>query len=56
MKNLYLLLVFVFVSGLNFAQSDFEIKQNFMSKYKQIEELIEYADDEAKCTTIAGQI
>ena len=56
MKNLYLLLVFVFVSGLNFAQSDFEIKQNFMSKYKQIEVLIEYADDEAKCTTIAGQI
>ena len=56
MKNLYLLLVFVFVSGLNFAQSDFEIKQNFMSKYKQIEVLIEYADDEAKCTSIAGQI
>jgi len=56
MKNLYLLLVFVFVSGLNFAQSDFEIKQNFMSKYKQIEVSIEYADDEAKCTTIAGQI
>lgn len=56
MKNLYLLLVFVFVSGLNFAQSDFEIKQNFMSKYKQIEVSIEYADDEAKCTSIAGQI
>ena len=56
MKNLYLLLMFVFVSGLNFAQSDFEIKQNFMSKYKQIEVSIEYADDEAKCTTIAGQI
>jgi len=56
MKNLYLLLMFVFVSGLNFAQSDFEIKQNFMSKYKQIEVLIEYADDEAKCTSIAGQI
>ena len=48
--------MFVFVSGLNFAQSDFEIKQNFMSKYKQIEVSIEYADDEAKCTTIAGQI
>ena len=56
MKNLYLLLMFVFVSGLNFAQSDFEIKQNFMSKYKQIEVSIEYADDEAKCSTIAGQI
>ncbi|MFA6980239.1 MAG: hypothetical protein WC209_13045 [Ignavibacteriaceae bacterium] len=56
MKNLYLLLVFIFVSGLNFAQSDFEIKQNFMNKYKQIEVSIEYADDEAKCTTIAGQI
>lgn len=48
--------MFVFVSGLNFAQSDFEIKQNFMSKYKQIEVSIEYADDEAKCSTIAGQI
>ena len=56
MKNLYLLLVFIFVSGLNFAQSDFEIKQNFMNKYKQIEVSIEYADDEAKCATIAGQI
>jgi len=56
MKNLYLLLMFVFVSGLNLAQSDFEIKQNFMNKYKQIEVSIEYADDEAKCTTIAGQI
>ena len=48
--------MFVSVGGLNFAQSDFEIKQNFMSKYKQIEVSIEYADDEAKCTTIAGQI
>jgi len=56
MKNLIFWLMFVSVGGLNFAQSDFEIKQNFMSKYKQIEVSIEYADDEAKCTTIAGQI
>lgn len=56
MKKLYLLLMFVFVSVLNFAQSDFEIKQSFMSKYKQIEISIEYADDEAKCNSIVGQI
>jgi len=56
MKKLYLLLMFVFVTGLNYAQSDFEIKQNFMNKYKQIEISIEYADDEAKCNAIVGQI
>jgi uncharacterized protein YigA (DUF484 family) len=56
MKTLMLLLTLLFVSGLNYAQSDFEIKQNFLVKYKQIEVTIEYADDEAKCNTIAGQI
>ena len=56
MKKLYLLLMFVFVTGMNFAQSDFEIKQSFMNKYKQIEISIEYADDEAKCNAIVGQI
>lgn len=56
MKNLYLLLMFVFVSGLNFAQSDFEIKQSFLNKYKQIEVSIEYANNAEDCAGIAGQI
>ncbi len=40
----------------SFAQTDFEIKQNFLSKYKQIETSIEYANNEADCATIAVQI
>ena len=56
MKTLLLFVVFSFLSGLNFAQSDFEIKQNFLTKYKQIEVSIEYANDAAECTGIAEQI
>lgn len=48
--------MYVFVSGLIFAQSDFEIKQSFLSKYKQIEVSIEYANNAEDCAGIAGQI
>lgn len=56
MKTLLFFVMLSFLSGLNFAQSDFEIKQNFLSKYKQIEVSIEYANDAAECTGIAEQI
>lgn len=46
----------VFINGLNFAQSDFEIKQSFLNKYKQIEVSIEYANNTDDCAGIAGQI
>jgi len=56
MKTLLIIVMFCLVNGLNFAQSDFEIKQNFLTKYKQIEISIEYANNEADCASLAGQI
>jgi len=56
MKTLSILMMISFMSAFNFAQSDFEIKQNFLNKYKQIETSIEYANNDADCSVIAGQI
>lgn len=56
MKTLLFFTLLVFLNGLNFAQSDFEIKQSFLTKYKQIEVSIEYASDAAECSGIANQI
>ncbi|MFA6597367.1 MAG: hypothetical protein WCS69_06570 [Ignavibacteriaceae bacterium] len=56
MKTLLFFVMLSFLSGLNFAQSDFEIKQSFLTKYKQIEVSIEYANDATECTGIAEQI
>ena len=56
MKTLLIIVMFSLINGLNFAQSDFEIKQNFLTRYKQIEISIEYANNEADCVSLAGQI
>jgi len=56
MKTLLLVLMLSLLSASNFAQSDFEIKQSFLAKYKQIEVSIEYANDATECAGIAGQI
>jgi len=56
MKKATLIFVCLFFVKISFAQSDYEIKQSYLTKYKQIETSIEYADDAAKCSTIEAQI
>ena len=56
MKTFSILLMISLMSVFSYAQTDFEIKQNFLTKYKQIETSIEYANNETDCAAIAGQI